>query len=165
MARHDAALPRPRLGGQVVHGVRAGAVRPGEIDRRVDQQRRERVAARHVQPQRRGRQVVADGAQDRGAERSRVEPGAEPAGEVDQLAEEPLRVAVGGERVGEVPEAVVDRPRDQPDAQAGDAPGQRAEDLLGRQHAVRRDGHGQQQRRLGTDRQQHAPPPPGAGRR
>ena len=59
-------------------------------------------------------------------EGGRVQPGAEPAGEVDQLAEEPLGVAVGGQGVGEVVRRLLFTDAgDQPDAEAGDAPGQR----------------------------------------
>ena len=66
---------------------------PGELAG-LDDERAEVVAARDMDGESRDRQLVANPARDRGPERHRVQSGAEPPRQVDQLAEQRLRVAV-----------------------------------------------------------------------
>ena len=106
--------------------VEVGRGQPGVAD-----QRREHLAARDVHGQRRDRQLVAHGAGDLAAEGDRVEPGAQPAGQGDQLADQGLGVAVGALRVVGVCRKVrADEGRDQAEPQAGDRPGERRAALV-----------------------------------
>ena len=117
---------RPRLDRDVLALV--------DVDRgahRLGHQRGEGVAARHADHERRGGQVVADRAEDRAAERDRVEAVVEAAGDVDQLPDQPLRVVVGRERVRLLVERGVQEGADQAEAEAGHAPAEGAEALVG----------------------------------
>ena len=70
-----------------------------------------------------------DGADDLAAERVDVQAGAQVLGEVDQLADQPLRVQVGHHRVGLGLQAVVQECPDQTQTEPGDRPGEHVESL------------------------------------
>ena len=81
-----------------------GVAEPGVAD-----EGREHLAARDVHGQRGHGQLVAHRALDLAAEGDRVEPGAQPAGQADQLADQGLGVAVGALRVRGVEEVAYGR--------------------------------------------------------
>ena len=121
----------------------------------LDDERAEVVAARDMDGESRDRQLVANPARDRGSERDRVQSGAEPPRQVDQLAEQRLRVAVRRQGVVRGVQGGPHEAADQAETDAGHDPGERAGALGGVEAAVQHGAEHDERDQLGREGQHH----------